>query len=353
MMKFSKGNQSDFYNGLKPLIDEYFESRNASRFGNWFLFLKGVILLMIFLLAYLSIFIENRTFAGLVCSYMIIGVTGVMIVFNLVHDASHKAVSKYKWINRSICFIGDLLGINTHIWNIRHNIQHHTFTNILGGDLIIESIPLIRLSPHQPYKGFHKYQLLYAPFLYLFYSFYWMFVIDFKLFFKKEICNLYNIKHPFKEWCILFATKLFYLFYMIYLPWAFTSVGLPGVLGYFFLMHFIAGLLLSIVAVMGHFVEGPSFPEPREGVIEKSWSEHELEATIDFAPGSHVVNWITGGLNTHIAHHLFPSICHVHYFDLTKIIKGYCEANHYAYKNETLIGGLISHVSYLKKLSSP
>ncbi|MDO9376010.1 MAG: fatty acid desaturase [Ferruginibacter sp.] len=180
-----------------------------------------------------------------------------MIVFNLVHDASHKAISKASWINKGICFLGDLVGINTYIWDIRHDIQHHTFTNVLGGDLIIESIPLIRPSPQQPYKTFHKYQVCYAPVFYMLYSFYWMFVIDFKLFFKKEICNLHNIRHPRGQWVILFSTKLFYLFYMLYCPWVFTAPNFSSVVGYFFIMHCAAGLLLSFVAVLGHFVEGP------------------------------------------------------------------------------------------------
>lgn len=352
-MKFSKSNSNPFFNGIRPLVENYFLSKKINKKGNWVLVLKGVILLSIFTISYFSIFLANASFIKIAVAYILIGLSGVMIVFNLVHDASHQAISKNKLINRSICFIGDLVGINTHIWDIRHNLQHHTFTNILGGDLIIESIPLIRLSPQQPYKYFHKYQLFYAPFLYMFYSFYWMFIIDFKLFLKKDICNLHNIKHTPKEWFILITTKLFYVFYMIVLPWMFTPLSVLSVFALFIIMHMSAGLLLSFVAVLGHFVEGPAFPAPPNGIIENSWSEHELEATIDFAPSSQVINWITGGLNTHVAHHLFPSICHIHYYNLTKIIEDYCTENNYQYKKESLWGGLRSHFRYLKRLSIP
>lgn len=350
-MKFSKSNNNPFFNGIKPLVDDYFSSRNISKKGNAALMVKGVILVGVFVLACLNIYREQASLFSLAMGYIIMGLSGVMIVFNLVHDASHNAASNKKWVNKSVCFIGDLLGINTHIWNIRHNIQHHTFTNVLGGDLIIENVPLIRLSPQQPYKPFHRYQLLYAPLLYMFYSFYWMFVIDFKLFFKKDICNLHHIKHPVREWVILFATKLFYITYMIVLPYIFTPWGLPVVIGLFLLMHIAAGLLLSFVAVLGHFVEGTSFPQPENEVIDNSWSEHELEATIDFAPESRLVNWVTGGLNTHVAHHLFPSVCHVHYYRLTKLIEAYCHKHHFPYKKDSLSGALRSHFRYLKKLS--
>ncbi|MFI5131495.1 MAG: fatty acid desaturase family protein [Chitinophagales bacterium] len=352
-MKYTKSNNNQFFRGLKFKVENYFTRRNINKYGNFSMAAKGILIVLIYIVSYISIFRTSPSISSLIVAYITMGISGVMIVFNLVHDASHKAISKTKWINKCICFLGDIVGINTHIWDIRHNIQHHTFTNVLGGDLIIENIPLIRLSPQQPYKKFHKYQVFYAPFFYMLYSFYWMFVIDFKLFLKKEICNLHNIKHTRKEWVILILTKSFYLFYMLILPWVFTSLPFLTILACFFIMHFAAGLLLSFVAVMGHFVEGPSFPEPQNGLIDNSWSEHELEATIDFAPKSRIINWITGGLNTHVAHHLFPNICHIHYYDLTYIIEDYCKENNYHYKKESLIGGVSSHFRFLKKLSKP
>jgi linoleoyl-CoA desaturase len=276
-----------------------------------------------------------------------------MVVFNLVHDASHHAISSNKGINNCIKYIGDIVGINTYIWDIRHNIQHHTFTNVLGGDLIIENIPLIRLSEHQRYRKYHAFQPYYAVVLYLLYSFYWMFVIDFRLFFKKDICNLMNIQHPKREWLLLIFFKTFYIVYMLVLPVMFTNMSLALVMGLFMAMHCAAGLLLSFIAVLGHFVEGPSFPEPVDGVLSNSWSEHELEATIDFAPSSKLINWITGGLNTHVAHHLYPQICHVHYYEMTPIIEAYCKEHGYPYKKESFSNALASHFRYLKKLSKP
>ena len=250
-----------------------------------------------------------------------------------------------------LCLLGDFVGINTYIWDIRHNIQHHTFTNILGGDLIIENIPLIRLTPANKHRGFHKLQLFYAPILYAFYSLYWTLVIDFRLFMKKEICNLKNIHHSARQWFVLFFFKLLYVIYMLILPVIFTDFFWYEVLLGFLIMHLFSGILLSLVAVLGHFVPQTSFPIPNEqGKIDTSWSEHQLHATIDFAPQSKVVNWITGGLNTHVAHHLFPEICHCHYLSITPIIESYCKEHGYHYQKETMGNALASHFRYLKKL---
>lgn len=352
-MKYAKNNKNPFYNELKVLIDRYFEETNTDRFGNEKQIIKGGIILGIYLLAYASLFFPEATLQSQLISYLIIGITGVMIVFNIVHDASHHALFKNQKLNNYIRYLGDFVGINTYIWDIRHNIQHHTFTNVLGGDLIIENIPLIRMSPEQPHKKFHKYQLIYTPFLYMFYTLYWIFIIDIKLFLKREICNLKNLNHPVREWLILIFFKFFYVTYIIVLPWLFTSLTLLQVLVLFFIMHLFGGMLLSIVAVLGHFVEGPAFPTAEHGIINNSWSEHELEATIDFAPQSRVVNWITGGLNTHVVHHLFPRMAHIHYFNVTPIIEDYCRQTGYPYRKESLLSAIKSHVRYLKKLSNP
>lgn len=353
-MKYSKSSNNTFYSGLKQEVSQYFTDRNISMYGNKHIFIKGAILVGIYLLAYANIYREHTSYWPYLISYIIIGITGVMIVFNLVHDASHNAIFRKKRYNKYVCYFGDLVGINTYIWDIRHNVQHHTFTNILGGDLIIEHIPLIRLTPHQKYFKFHAFQVIYAPIFYMFYTLYWMFVIDFKLFFKKEICNLKNISHPRKEWLKLIFFKTFYILYIFVLPLLFTPLGFIELLGIFFLMHIAGSMLLSGVALLGHFVEGPSFPkENEEGVIDNSWSEHELEATIDFAPKSRITNWITGGLNTHIAHHLFPRMCHIHYYRITPIIRKYCQDNNFIYQSESLDKALGSHMRYLRKLSQP
>lgn len=351
-MHFSDTTRSEFYSGLQKEVNRYFTSKGISKKGDIRIYLKGLLLLLVYCGAYFSIYRFQDNINLLLLLYFLMGISGVMIVFNIVHDASHNALSRSRFINKAFTYLGDFVGINTYIWDIRHNIQHHTYTNVLGGDLIIENIPIIRLSQHQKLHNYHKYQHYYAPVLYFLYSFYWIFIIDFKLFFKREICNLKNLKHSNKEWSILWGFKLFYLSYSLILPWILTDLSFLQAFLLLLFMHLCGGVLLSYVAVLGHFVEGPSFPDTVEDEIQNNWAEHELEATIDFAPNSRLVNWITGGLNTHIAHHLFPSISHVHYRSITPIIKNYCEQHGYEYKSESLTSAFASHFKYLKRLST-
>lgn len=350
-MEYTQGN-TPFFKDVVTTVHHYFKDQQMSKLGNRSMLIKGSIIVGTYIACYNLLLFGNFSLLTMQLIAIVMGMCGVLTVFNIVHDASHNAIFTKKRLNKLTAYLGDLMGINTYIWDIRHNVQHHHYTNVLGGDIIIENVPLVRLSEHQKHFWFHRYQRLYAPFLYMFYSFYWIFVIDFKLFFTKDICNLHNIVHPRKEWLKLFLFKSFYITYSIIIPILVTDLLWYQVVIGFLVMHAAAGVLLSTVAVLGHFVEGPVFPAPNEsGQLDTSWGDHELDATIDFANTSRFAHWFTGGLNTHIPHHLFPGICHIHYYELVKVIQGVCEKHGKVYQQESFWHALASHFRYLKRLS--
>ncbi|TMI96310.1 MAG: hypothetical protein E6H08_04625 [Bacteroidetes bacterium] len=252
-------------------------------------------------------------------------------------------------MNKAADYFGDLIGMNSYIWNIRHNIQHHTFTNVAGGDVLLDSIPFIRVCSQQKKLPMHKYQVWYVPFLYMFYSIFWVFFIDINMFRQKQMGNYKNMSHSWQEWTKLIFFKSFYLFYMIIFPAWIINIPLSTVLAGFLIYHMVAGILLSTVVVLGHCVEGAEYTAPDEnGVIQNSFLQHEWNATYDCSTNSTVLHWITGGLNTHLAHHLFPKLCHCHYLDVTKIIKEHCAEHQIHYPHYSLGDAIISHFNFLK-----
>ena len=161
--------------------------------------------------------------------------------------------------------------------------------------------------------------------------------------------NYKNMKHSWQEWTKLIFFKSFYLFYMIVFPVAVINIPLSTVLTGFLLYHMAAGILLSTVVVLGHCVEGAAYVAPDEnGIIQNSWMQHEWNATYDCSTDSRMLHWITGGLNTHMAHHLFPKLCHCHYLAVTKIIKEHCAEHHINYPHYSLGDAIVSHFNFLK-----
>lgn len=349
-MKFSSKTNSVFFKELISKVDYYLALKNGNRFGDRGIFIKAGLLVSAYIISYGLLLSGILNMVIAVILVMLMGCTAVMIVFNIVHDASHHVLFKSPQHNKLAAGLGDLVGMNSYIWDIRHNIQHHTFTNVAGGDVLLDTIPLIRVSPFQKKYAIHKYQPYYVPFLYMIYSIFWIFFLDFNMFFRKQMGNLKCIRHPKKEWVKLILFKSFYITYMIIIPVWIAGIPLSAVLIGFMIYHFTAGILLSSVVVLGHCVVGANYISPDErGVINNSWMQHEWDTTYDCHTNSKILHWISGGLNTHLAHHLFPKISHCHYYHITKIIKEHCAEHQVYYPHYSFGNAIASHFRFLKK----
>ena len=46
-----------------------------------------------------------------------------------------------------------LLGFSSYAWRVKHNVAHHTYTNVDGYDDDINQAPFVRLMPTQAPRG--------------------------------------------------------------------------------------------------------------------------------------------------------------------------------------------------------
>ena len=149
----------------------------------------------------------------------------------------------------------------------------------------------------------------------------------------------------------IILSKVFYFGLFLFLP--LFIVGLPAgpyITG-FLLMHFVAGIVLTVTFQLAHTVEGTSHPLPDEhSVIGNNWAIHQLNTTVNFARHNKLLSWYLGGLNFQVEHHLFTGICHVHYPAISEIVKSTCEEFGVPYlENKTLGDAVVSHVRTLKR----
>jgi hypothetical protein len=68
----------------------------------------------------------------------------------------------------------------------------------------LEVSPLIRLSPHTPYRAIHRFQHVVAFLAYSFATLFWVFVKDYKYFLMVDLGPYRGRKHPWSEWLRLF-----------------------------------------------------------------------------------------------------------------------------------------------------
>src|SRR6478735_8397538 len=321
-VRFSKSTTSDFYSTLNKNVENYFISNKLSKKGNGIMAFKVVFYLAVLIATYLLLILSHSALPFQFVLWLILGFFTAFVGLNISHDAVHDSLSANKSLNQILGYTFNIIGANCYIWNITHNIVHHTYTNIEGHDEDIQSIPLLRMSPHQKLRKVHRYQYWYAFFFYSLTSLMWVFIKDYIKFFKKEIGNYDNKKHPAIQYFILFFSKAVYYTLFIIIPFVFIKALWWQILLGFLLMHLVQGLTMAIVFMLAHVVEETDFPLPNDtGNINNTWAIHQLYTTANFARNNFLLNFFCGGFNFQIEHHLYPRICHVHYKQISNIVK--------------------------------
>jgi linoleoyl-CoA desaturase len=339
----------DFFSTLNQKVEAHFAEKRLSKLANSFFFLKAFLLIGVYVTLYsLVLFSANEKLAFF--SMIFMGPFAILIGINVAHDAAHNSISAKAWVNKVFLACFDLLGANSYMWRRRHVYSHHAFPNILNNDADLKQNPLVRIFPNDKVLPAHRYQFVYAPFLYLLYTINWLFFRDYQDFFQKRIGSLEMKKHKVKEIVKLISFKLFYVTYILLIPLLFSEMSWKMVLLAFLCMNFAASLLITLALIPSHVAENSLFLLPDEtGLMPNSWSHHQVLSVIDFATKNWFLNFLFGGFNHHVAHHLFPSINHIHCTALTPIIKETALQFGLPYNHEdSFINAYLSHFRLLK-----
>ena len=352
-LKFVDSKKSRFYSTVKERVEQYFVVNNISKNANTEMYFKLAFYLLGTLGCYITIvsgiLLPNLWLMFGFC--LLSGFFGAMIGFNVSHDAIHGSLSSSTKINKLISYSFCFIGANPYMWNITHNVVHHTFTNIPGHDEDIEVAPgLVRLSPIDKLNKLHRFQHYYAFLLYGLAAISWIFRKDYKKFFQKEIGNYNNANHPKKAYFELFFFKFLYYFLVIAVPLIVLPITWWQFLIGFISLQLMKGFVIGLVFQLAHVVEGTSFPEPNEeGNIEEAWAIHQMHTTANFSRNSWLAGFLCGGLNMQIEHHLFPRVCHIHYPAISNIVKTTADEFGVPYlENKTFWSALVSHYRTLK-----
>jgi linoleoyl-CoA desaturase len=337
---------------LRKRVNEYFQQQKISSAGNYKLYIKASILLAGYSLVYIHLIFFTPLLWVAIIECTLLGILTASIGFNIMHDGAHGSFSKYPWLNKLAASSLDFLGASSFMWNMKHNVIHHAYTNIDGVDDDINAKPFLRLCETQKHYKIHQYQYIYFWLLYCLLYLFWVFFADYEKYFSHKIGNVPLKKLELEDHITFWSFKTLYAFLFIGLPVYFC--GFFAWLTGFLILTAVAGFLLSIVFQLAHTVDETAFPVPIQpsNKIKDEWALHQLKSTANFATKNKFISWWLGGLNFQVEHHLFPKISHVHYPAICKIVRQTCIESGVPYiEYPTMYRAIKSHISYLKKLS--
>jgi linoleoyl-CoA desaturase len=285
-------------------------------------------------------------FAGLVMGAILTG-------FCVQHDANHGASFRGTRSNHLLGWSADaLLGVSSYAWRVRHNVAHHTYTNIDGHDGDITQMPIAKLVPAQAPRPWYRYQHLYIWPLYSFMGLRLQTLGDFYALRGTIIGS--SALHAPRRWDLAafvigkltFVTWALVIPLLLY-PWWIVLLSFLGV-------SLALSLAMVIVFQLAHCVEEAASPSPDElRVHPQVWAVHQVESTVDFCPGNPVLTWLLGGLNYQIEHHLFPRVPHTHYPQISRIVRRTAEKYGVRYTVQASFWDAISsHARHLRSMGA-
>jgi linoleoyl-CoA desaturase len=352
-ISFLKEEGRDFTTVLRERVSSFFKDGQMSSRANFWMYLKSIFYVSVMVATYATLLANFVGIGGYFALCVFFGFINAIGTMNIVHDALHGAYASTSPGNRILGMMMDFFGASSFYWKKEHTIDHHTFTNIAEHDADLGTPYVLRLCPKAPRYWFHRYQHIYAPLLYSINLIKWVYYSD-----MKRIYHIIKHKNDApgnpsnREIFFLIAFKFvhFFLFLalpMLFLPFTWWQI----VLGYLTIMA-ATGITMTVVFQLAHIVENVAFPLPNEeGKIDNSFLKHQLATTSNFGVNSWLTNFMFGGLNLQVEHHIFPHVCHTHLRKIAPIVRETAqEFGLPYYENSSFWTAVRSHFRTLKKL---
>lgn len=350
-LRFKEKNKSEDLILLKQQAAEILFANNHEK-SNTPLLMRAGLVLFIFLFCMITFWLMPIGSYYYILLAIVLGVLCVPLILMIGHESIHGNFTNNSKMNQWGSGIFYFLGTSPYFWKLRHLNAHHPYTNIRNWDLDIEQSKLIRLDAGQKWERFHRFQIVYMPFLFMMYTLNWFFFRDFRDINNDIFGNKQKVKHPKGKIFALFAAKLWHFFFLVVIPILLgQQAGL--VIGGFFVFHFSASLATTLVLVSTHIgMPHELIRTENDDDLPYNWVEHQIRTSGDFSTSSKFVLHFFGGFNHHLSHHLFPNIPYFLYPKITPLVKQYCEANDLPYNHfPTLIDCIKSHFSRLHQFA--
>lgn len=340
-----------FHAELKAHAERYFSATGRSPKGGWRLWGKTAAIALWTTASYVALVVFAATAWQAALAGISLAFAVAAIGFNVQHDGNHEAFSERRWVNRMMGLSLDSIGGSSYVWRFKHNLLHHSYTNLDGIDNDVDVGILGRLTPGQRRLPFHRFQHLYMWPLYATVAIKWQFYDDVARVALGRVGPRRFPRPRGLDLVVFLAGKASFLSIAFVVPALFRPLSLV-LAGYVAVMA-IVGFVLAIVFQLAHSVEEAGHPAlPKGGErVPAEWAVHQVETTVDFARQNRWLCWYVGGLNFQVVHHLFPKVSHVHYPALSAIVESVSRRFGVRYAAQrSFRGAIASHYRFLRAM---
>jgi fatty acid desaturase len=233
------------------------------------------------------------------------------------------------------------IGASHHVWLYDHQVSHHMSPNIHGkdNDFVIGN-PFLRFNPSIKLDWMHKYQHILTFVGMTFGTIKWI-ASDFECFINGAVGSI-KFRVNRVDWAVLALFKTMWATVHLVIP-----LYLHGAkaLWLFFLFMGVGAHYLENIFIVNH-IQHELYPTK-----DMHWAAGQVAGTANWCAGSKVANFVSGGLNHQIEHHLFPAMNIYLYPAISPIVRQTCEEFKLPYKTFPSFGSAwLACYNHLKTL---
>ncbi|CAO4387635.1 unnamed protein product [Caenorhabditis nigoni] len=268
----------------------------------------------------------------------------------LIHEFTHHQGFKNRWYNDlTSYFVGNFLqGFSSSGWKEQHNV-HHAATNVVGRDGDLDLVPFYAtVAEHldnYPQDSWtmilFRWQHVHWPFMLPFLRLSWLLQ---SVIFVSQMGNHYydyyrkTAKYEQVALTLHWAWSLTQLYF---LP------NWPTRIMFFFVSHLVGGFLLAHVVTFNHYsVEKFALSSN----IMSNYACLQMMTTRNMRPGT-FIDWLWGGLNYQIEHHLFPTMPRHNLNTVMPLVKQFAAENDLPYMVDGYFTGFWLGVEQFKNIA--
>uniref|UniRef100_A0A0N4ZHN9 FA_desaturase domain-containing protein n=1 Tax=Parastrongyloides trichosuri TaxID=131310 RepID=A0A0N4ZHN9_PARTI len=270
----------------------------------------------------------------------------------LTHEYCHHQPGKNRKFNNFMAlFLGNFCqGFSRDWWKDKHN-THHAATNIIDHDTDIDLTPLVAFVPKQ-LKNFkqplEKLILKVIPYQHLYFTLMLPLIrvswtsqsIGFVFAQSTSQYKQYRI-NAFWEQVGIVGHWTWIFVQLYFLPDTTTKIW------FFLLSQLLGGFLIGFVVTYNH---NSVDKYPADSRILNNFVALQILTTRNMNPGL-FTDWLWGGLNYQIEHHLFPTMPRSKLNACSKLVKKFCNENNLPYYCDDYITGYTENLKQLERVA--
>jgi fatty acid desaturase len=257
----------------------------------------------------------------------------------MIHEYCHHQHFENHYANDLASYIvGNLLqGFSSGGWKEQHNV-HHAATNVVGRDGDLDLMPFwatvasdLKFAQHAS-----SFLLQILPYQHI----YWTFGLPF-LRLSWLLQSIIFVSKMDRSEFEIHKTRARYEQITLFIHWALVGLQLYYLpdnntrLTYFLVSQLVGGFLLAHVVTYNHYSTDKF---PNKSRILENYPCLQLYTTRNMRPGP-FIDWLWGGLNYQIEHHLFPTMPRNNLGKVMPLVKEFCIENNLPYMVDDYLTG--------------